>query len=725
VGAVYPQAYPSRTWLDDSGGIQCTDAPIAPDEIICFSDSSTALSMLAPGDFWLVANKGGGVGIFAGTSSASPAVAGAVMLLKQMRPDLSAAGINGILRATGAPILDPRNGVTTPRLDTLAAVTLDPTTFFPYVGATPTIPDGTGSASASIMISGFSGSIAGIQVWVQLDHPDPEQLLVTLTGPDGTQVVLHDHTGVSEQPINAIYGKTDVPKESLGAFQGHQANGVWTLTVEDTVADGSIGQIRNFAVLLQAGQPTAAIPANVNGRVLPVLSHAQASKFFLSDFHIFNPAAVEREFSLYFVPGGQTGNTAALSKVMIGPGQVFTVQDAVANQFGFANATGPLVATTTDTNFLISGRLYTNTVNGSFGHTVPGFLTSGGLSFGGGTATANGLIKSDEFHTNVGFTEVSGSPVQVQVDVLDGSGTMLGSTSIVTGPYTTPIMGDVITTLGLAPLANFRANFTVTSASGRIVPFATYVDDTSGDSIFQQALNPAASAEDLILIQAAHLTGANSDFFKTDVFYTNVDANPANITVTLIPNKLTGPAPSPQVYDLAPGQTLAQTDVLASAFGLSDPSFAGMRIHPDGAARLVVTNNTYVAKFGGTAGYSVQAVPVSAAVGLGKTVRSIGLYQTQAAAGFRCNFGFLEVGGAAGVIQVTAKSGADGSVIATKFYNVPANTLVQTTSRDLVGDGATDNFYLEFTVVSGGSLVLDFATVNDNTSGDAIVIAGE
>ena len=730
VGAVYSQSSASTSWLDDSGGVQCTDTPTTPDEIICFSDSSTALSLLAPGAFWVVANKGGGLdGHFAGTSASAPAVSGAVALLRGARPNLPVASVIGILRATGSPITDPRNGVTTPRLDTLAAVTFDSTTYFPFVGNAPTIPNGSGSASASITISGFAGSVAGVEAWVEIDHPDPQQLLVTLTGPDGTSVVLHDHTGEHEHPINAIYGRTDVPAHSLGAFAGRAANGVWTLTVEDTVQDAApnVAQIRNFAVQLQAGQPTVSIPANAVGQVLPEAAHSQGSKFFLFDTHIYNPGPGPRDFQLWYVPAGRTGATAARATRTVLPGQVLELDDAVASEFGFADSFGPLLVTTSDPNFIVSGRLYTNSVNGSFGHSVPGFTTSGGLGPGGGTATANGLIKSAQFHSNVGFTEVSGAPVQVRVDVLDGSGTTLGSTSIVAGPNTTPILGDVITSLGLAPVGNFRANFTVTSATGRIIPFATSVDDFTGDSILQPAQNPAPSAEDQILSQSSHLSGAHNDFFTTNVFLTNFDTQPVNVTVSLIPNVLTGTPAAPRVYTLAPGQTLEKDDILVSEFGLTDPSVAALRIHPDHPARLIITNNTSVPKFGGTAGYSVQAVPASSAVGAGTVKTAIGLSQSAAAVGFRCNLGFAEVAGASAVVRVTAISGDTGQPIGSHDYPVAANTLVIAHSTDLLGgDTATaSNFYLQFQVVSGAGRVVSFATVNDNTSGDAIYVPAE
>jgi subtilisin family serine protease len=242
-GAVYPESRTRVSWLDDSGtGTLCTDQPANTDGVICFSDSTTNLSLLAPGAFWRVVTKGGGTDSgFAGTSASTPSVAGAVVLLRQARPDLTPAGLIGVLRATGKPITDSRNGVVTPRVDTLAAVQLAASNFAVSSAPATDIPDGAGSASATATISGFTRPIAAVQAWVEINHPEPEQLRLTLTGPDGASALLQNLTGISEHPINTIFGR--------GEFTGRQANGTWTLKVEDLVA-GATGRIRFFAVTL-------------------------------------------------------------------------------------------------------------------------------------------------------------------------------------------------------------------------------------------------------------------------------------------------------------------------------------------------------------------------------------------------------------------------------------------------------------------------------------------
>jgi subtilisin-like proprotein convertase family protein len=248
VGAVYPETRTFAGWAADAPcGPACSDQPVRPDGITCFSDSTSILSLLAPGAFWNVVTKGGGQDSFSGTSPAAAAVSGAVVLLRQARPDLSPVGLVGVLRSTGKPIADSRNGVVTPRIDTLAAVQLAASALAISPATAVDIPDASGFATATATISGFTRPLANVQVWVEINHPSPEQLRVTLIGPDGTSVVLQDQTGQDEHPINAIYGKTDATAQSLGAFAGKPANGTWTLKVEDLVA-GVTGRIKAFEV---------------------------------------------------------------------------------------------------------------------------------------------------------------------------------------------------------------------------------------------------------------------------------------------------------------------------------------------------------------------------------------------------------------------------------------------------------------------------------------------
>jgi subtilisin-like proprotein convertase family protein len=724
VGAVYPDSEGDVAWQSDSGGTLCADRSTTADTIVCFSNSASNLALYAPGAFWLAPTRGGALELFHGTSAASPAVAGAVALLREADPALSPTDLVSLLRGTGRPIFDARNALRVPRIDVLEALRLPRDRFAAFDGTAVPIPDGEGSAVATATIEGFTGMLASVQADVEIDHDDPTQLVVTLTGPDGTAVLLHDREGSPHHPIDAIYGLTAAAAGSLGAFQGKPANGTWTLTAEDHVPLAQ-GRIRRFAVRMVPGQPAAAIPPAASTRVLPLVGHVQGTKLYLSDVRLYNPLPQEQQLSLFYVAQGAGGSRAVRSVRTVAPGRVLALDDVVGSEFGYADSIGQLTVLGPDTRFLATSRAYTEGAQGTFGILVPGFASADGIG-PGQTASAAGLVRNARFHTNAGFTELSGSPVSVRLDVFRADGTLVASTTRGAAANANLLVTDIIGERGLGTMSNFRIDFTVTSAAGRVAPFATLIDNVTGDGVFVAAVGPAASAEDIVIPQASHAAGANGDFFRTDLHIANLGAAPARVTVSLLPRLLTGEPAPPRLFTIGPGETLESPDVLAGEFGLGDPSAAGLLLRPDGPARLAVSTRTTVEKFGGTFGFATPGRPASDAIGAGQGVATvIHLEQEFASTGFRSNFGFAEVAGADASVRVTALSGDTGAVLGTHLYALPAGRSYQASLKELIGSGPVANVYVQFSVASGEGRVLAYGVAIDNTSGDAIYLPAQ
>lgn len=116
VGAIYHTNLPSASLLG------CTDKPAEVDRVTCFSNSAAQLDLLAPGYGVPTAYKTFGIANASGTSFSAPHVAGAVALLRGIDPQMTPDAIEEVLESTGRPIVDSRNGITTPRLDLFAAV---------------------------------------------------------------------------------------------------------------------------------------------------------------------------------------------------------------------------------------------------------------------------------------------------------------------------------------------------------------------------------------------------------------------------------------------------------------------------------------------------------------------------------------------------------------------------------------------------------------------------
>jgi subtilisin family serine protease len=116
VGAVYAKAFPSFS------AFGCLDMAATPDRVACFSDSDAALDLLGPGALVTSTGRGGGVSTYTGTSQASPHAVGAAALLLEADPSLTAGALERLLKTTGRPVTDPRNGLIAPRIDVAAAL---------------------------------------------------------------------------------------------------------------------------------------------------------------------------------------------------------------------------------------------------------------------------------------------------------------------------------------------------------------------------------------------------------------------------------------------------------------------------------------------------------------------------------------------------------------------------------------------------------------------------
>lgn len=115
VGAVYDAN------LGAFGTSTCSVADAKVDEVACFSNSNSTLDLLAPGARITSDGLNGGLSTFVGTSQASPHAAGSAAVLFGIKPSSTADEIEALLKTTGKPILDPRNGVVTPRVNLLDA----------------------------------------------------------------------------------------------------------------------------------------------------------------------------------------------------------------------------------------------------------------------------------------------------------------------------------------------------------------------------------------------------------------------------------------------------------------------------------------------------------------------------------------------------------------------------------------------------------------------------
>ncbi len=146
VGAVWDADVGPRT------NYGCTDATTQADQVTCWSNASTTTDVFAPGARITTSSIGGGVATGAGTSYATPVVAGCGVLLRDAQPLASAAAIARALTESPITVVDTSSGRSYPRLDCVTA--LDFISF-----GIPALPAGPAAAgSLALLLAAAGGS---------------------------------------------------------------------------------------------------------------------------------------------------------------------------------------------------------------------------------------------------------------------------------------------------------------------------------------------------------------------------------------------------------------------------------------------------------------------------------------------------------------------------------------------------------------------------------------
>ncbi len=118
------------------------------------------------------------------------------------------------------------------------------------------------TTTATLILPAGSGTVQDVNVYVDITHTYIGDLVVSVTSPTGTTVILHNRAGGATANLRTWYDTQTAPAQSLGMLVGQGASGVWTLTVADQ-ATQDVGTLNEFRLEVQVSGATGTISGRI------------------------------------------------------------------------------------------------------------------------------------------------------------------------------------------------------------------------------------------------------------------------------------------------------------------------------------------------------------------------------------------------------------------------------------------------------------------------------
>lgn len=716
--------------LDGDCTRTCSDNFRPAQSIVCYSNSSPGLDVVAPSEYLTAARAGGTAGDFGGTSGAAPYVTGALALIAETRPELDPPSLRALLQLTGRSLFDDRNGLVLPLVEVSDAVEAATTAVGRPAGVI--IPAG-GTPVVSSAFVGQPVTIGSLRVNLRVAHSHPEDLTIRLRSPDGTVVRLHDHGPGTIADADgetrfgglfASYPDRNSPVDPLGVLAGHSARGTWTLEVADTgttVAPPTTPRLLDWAIAIEPHTPPAL--GSATARLVPVAARGPGvnGTNWTSEIRVLNPSATGvATATAWFVPSDASSGAAGVplqTELRVPPLGVVVAHDLLWERLGVEAAGGQLIVVPDAGTITVAARTSTGSNGaGSFGQGVASVASSAAIGAFDAPALVLRLEESDSYRSNLGLSEVAGETATVEIQLVDGdSGEALGPPIARTlGPLGHVQLNRVLrAATTMTPLVNIAASLRVVAGQGRVLGYGSVIDNATGDAVYVPATVPTP-AYALVIPVVARTDGRAGTHWRSDLRLATASSVPLELQLEL---RIAGADPALVRVQVEPGHVFATRDLLADLFGL-DEGVGTLRIASTTGFRspITATARVFNQTTTGTYGQLVSAVEHGA-------IGRLALGYVEGGAGFRTNVGIAEVAGAAVGVRVVVHR-ADGTGVAGEaMVAVPAYGMLQLDDvLDSIAQPGLERGWIELVLESGSGEITGYASVVDSHTGDAVFV---
>ena len=489
---------------------------------------------------------------------------------------------------------------------------------------------------------------------------------------------------------------------------------------------------------------------------LAYTSGASQGTVWQSDLTIFNPhATLSGTYSLAFLDGRNPVAPADLvwRTITLPALQSASAANVIGSFFGKSLGSYGAIIVRGDVAPVapsITSRTYNNgnPGSGTFGLSVPVTQATSGVSQQSSTAQQLliGLRDDASAYTNIGLVNlVSNDWGHAHLKFFDAAGANLGVLNVDVPPYGVVQLSKPLTGggwLNKPPLALYRVQVTV-DPGGAVYPYATVIDQMSTDPF---VVTPTEQPLNTYRVPGiVRVAGANNTVWRSRFVLNNpsTSARKVSILYSYVPCGATGCAgrqisSGPGDVDMAPGETKTWDDFPAAwltavpggtvsdnvSYGSSYIDVAPASGDPN-QDPLLVLGETFNSQPTGPVGLQISGftdLDAGSKTGAGKRLLLTGLASNS---DFRTNAAFFLTSGTSGRFNLRVLSDT-GVTLKTIGGSLTGSTpFVQFSDSDLFG-GVNKSNRMSIIVDSfDGSPVAGYATIIDNTSGDATFVKAQ
>ncbi len=203
-----------------------------------------------------------------------------------------------------------------------------------------------------------------------------------------------------------------------------------------------------------------------------------------TDVRIFNAGTKAADLTLAFY--SMNGGPATTRTITLDPGKVQAFDQVLSSFFNISGEdAGALhISSATPAQVVATARTYKQTDNGAYGQFISAATPDEAVSAGSRPMQILQMEQSDNLRSNVGFAEVSGKPVTLEVSVFRPNSNTPAVSEVNLAPNQFLQMNSLIASLGLGETFNARISVRAISGEGRALAYGSLIDKKTSDPTY-------------------------------------------------------------------------------------------------------------------------------------------------------------------------------------------------------------------------------------------------